>query len=60
MRKIVILCLLAWAVLLCGCGVRKLGKSVAKNQVQTAEGILYTDSLFTDDGRSRLAGPSKQ
>lgn len=59
MRKIAILCLLAWAVLLCGCRVEKLGKSVVKNQGQTAEGILFTDSLFTDDGRSRLTGPSK-
>jgi len=43
--------------LLCGCRVGKLGKSVAKNQVNSAEGVLYTDSLFTDDGRSKLAGP---
>ncbi len=60
MRKIVILCILAVAVILCGCKVGKLAKSVANNQVQSAEGILFTDSLFTDDGRSRLAGPSKE
>jgi hypothetical protein len=59
MRNLAIICLLAWAVCFCGCRVGRLGKSVVKNQGQTAEGILYTDTLFTDDGRSRLTGPSK-
>ncbi|MCX6339876.1 MAG: hypothetical protein NTX71_08155 [Candidatus Aureabacteria bacterium] len=59
MRNLAIVCLLAWAVSCCGCRVGRLGKSVVKNQGQTAEGILFTDTLFTDDGRSRLTGPSK-
>jgi hypothetical protein len=53
-KLIAISCAIACAVLLCGCRVGNLGKSVLKNQGQTAEGILYTDSLFTDDGRSKL------
>ena len=60
MKKIAIVCLLVLAAFSCGCQVGGLGKSAAKNQVQTAEGILYTDSLFTDDGNSRLTKPSKQ
>jgi PBP1b-binding outer membrane lipoprotein LpoB len=60
MKRILIVWLLAWAVFSCGCQVGNLGKSVAKNQVQTAEGVLYTDSLFTADGMSRLTKPSKQ
>jgi PBP1b-binding outer membrane lipoprotein LpoB len=60
MKKFLIGWLLAGALFLCGCQVGSLGKSVAKNQVQTAEGVLYTDSLFTNDGQSRLTKPSKQ
>ena len=60
MKNIAIVCLLVLAAFSCGGLVGGLGKSVAKNQVQTAEGILYTDSLFTDDGNSRLTKPSKQ
>jgi len=59
MKNLAIVCLLAWTVFFCGCRVGKLGKSVVKNQGQTAQGILFTDSLLTDDGRSRLTGPSK-
>ena len=46
---------LAAAFLIAGCRVEELGGSILKNQENTAEGILYTDSLFTDDGRSKLA-----
>jgi hypothetical protein len=46
---------LAAAFLIAGCRVAELGGSILKNQENTAEGILYTDSLFTDDGHSRLA-----
>ena len=56
MKILAISCMLACAALLCGCRVCNLGKSVARNQVKTAQGILYTDSLVTDDGRSRLTG----
>jgi hypothetical protein len=38
-----------------GCRVVELGESVAKNQKDIAESILYTDSLFTNDGQSRLS-----
>jgi len=60
MKKVLIGWLLVGVLFLCGCQVGCLGKSVAKNQVQTAEGILYTDSLFTDNGKSCLTKPSMQ
>ncbi|MDD5556916.1 MAG: hypothetical protein PHN82_06675 [bacterium] len=54
MNRHVLLWVSICAVLLAGCRVVSLGKSVARTQRQTAEGVLYTDSLFTDDGQSRL------
>jgi len=59
MKKILALTvILAGVTLLFGCTrVKALGKSVEKNQEDVAGSILYTDSLFTDDGYSRLTGP---
>ena len=54
MKRIALLFFLAATVLLCGCRVASLGKSVFKNQENTAEGIMYSDTLITNDGKSRL------
>jgi len=57
MKMIAILCMLACAALLSGCMRHgSLVKSVARNQYKTVQGVLYSDSLITDDGRSRLTG----
>jgi len=45
---------IACAAALGGCRVGRLGASVVKTQEETAKGVLYTDSLFTDDGYSKL------
>ncbi|MCX6357664.1 MAG: hypothetical protein NT045_07320 [Candidatus Aureabacteria bacterium] len=59
MNRYVAMILLLGALLLCGCRVGELGKSVMRNQKNTAKGVLYTDSLFTDDGKSRLVPPKE-
>lgn len=57
MKLLSIACIAACAALLCGCMRHgSLAASVARNQYKTAQGLLYTDSLITDDGRSRLTG----
>lgn len=56
MKKMPVLCALAIACALEGCRVADLGRSVAKTQKKTADGLLYADTLFTDDGCSRLTG----
>lgn len=56
MKMLAILCMLACVALLSGCRHGSLAKSVAKNQYRTVQGVLYSDSLITDDGRSRLTG----
>lgn len=56
MKIFAVLCMLALAALLSGCRHGSLAKSVAKNQYKSAQGVLYSDSLITEDGRSRLTG----
>ncbi len=54
MKSLAIAFILAGAVLAGGCRTVSLCKSVARNQYKTAQGIRYSDSLITDDGKSRL------
>ncbi|MEI6634604.1 MAG: hypothetical protein WCP22_12435 [Chlamydiota bacterium] len=56
MKMLAIGCMLACAALLSGCRHGNLAKSVARNQYKTVQGVLYSDTLVTDDGRSRLTG----
>lgn len=56
MKILAISCIVACAAMLCGCRHGSLVKSVARNQYKTAQGVLYSDSIVTDDGRSRLTG----
>jgi|ADurb_Oil_01_Slu_FD_contig_91_775589_length_722_multi_2_in_0_out_0_2 hypothetical protein len=56
MRVLSIACVASCAALLCGCRHGSLAKSVARNQYKIVQGLLYSDSLVTDDGRSRLTG----
>lgn len=60
MRKFIGAVLLAAVIAVCGCSSAnrfgRLGKSIAKNQGQTIKGALYSDTLVTDDGQSRLTG----
>ena len=54
MKLLAISCALACALLFGGCRVGTLGKSVARNQYKSVQGVLYSDSLVTDDGKSCL------
>jgi len=56
MKMLAILCMLACVALLGCCRHGSLAKSVARNQYKTVQSVLYSDSLITDDGRSRLTG----
>lgn len=57
MKIVMLIVVLTGATVFCGCSrVGSLTRSVARNQEDSAGGVLYTDSLITDDGRSRLTG----
>ena len=54
MKSLAIAFILAGAVLAGGCRTVSLCKSVAHNKYKTVQGVRYSDSLVTDDGKSRL------
>ena len=61
MKIVMLIVVLTGAMAFCGCSrVGSLTRSVARNQKDSAGGVVYTDSLFTDDGRSRLTGRQEE
>ncbi len=51
---LLVLFLLAASVVLSGCRMVEMAKSIMKNQEDIVKGIVYSDTVVTDDGRSRL------